>query len=408
MPLDPTRAVAELEELRQLTGDDDGAQRVAWTATWETARSWLRDKVAPTGALESIDAAGNQWFTLAGDADRAVLIGGHMDSVPNGGWLDGCLNVVAGLEVLRRVAEDGQPPVTVRLVSWADEEGARFGRSLFGSSAAAGSLADRDELRQLADRDGIALPDALAAYARLTLWVRESDQRPVKAEALAQANLDGGGNTDAQAVATTPFPLQNDAEPQPELKTRMQQVRELEQQQARLLTQIKSKPSTNLPAPPTQAKLEPGQTPNASDLMARSLEIARLEAQIDRNHNAYQSRPKRKNIGARTEEYRFAQYVESWRLKVERVGNLNYPEEARQKKLYGSLRITVNILADGNLESAEIDRSSGSRILDEAALRIIKMAAPYSPLPENIRKDTDILGITRTLSFTRSDQLASQ
>ena len=164
MPLDPTRAVAELEELRQLTGDDDGAQRVAWTATWETARSWLRDKVAPTGALESIDAAGNQWFTLAGDADRAVLIGGHMDSVPNGGWLDGCLNVVAGLEVLRRVAEDGQPPVTVRLVSWADEEGARFGRSLFGSSAAAGSLADRDELRQLADRDGIALPDALAAY----------------------------------------------------------------------------------------------------------------------------------------------------------------------------------------------------------------------------------------------------
>lgn len=246
------------------------------------------------------------------------------------------------------------------------------------------------------------------AAMQVVLVNSKSAQRPVKPEALAQASLDGGGNTDAKAVATTPFPLQSDAEPRPELKTRMQQVRELEQQQARLLTQIKTKPSLNLPAPPTQAQPEPGQAPNATDLMARSLEIARLEAQIDRNHNAYQSRPKRKNIGARTEEYRFAQYVEGWRLKVERVGNLNYPEEARQKKLYGSLRVTVNILADGSLESAEIDRSSGSRILDEAALRIIKMAAPYSPLPENIRKDTDILGITRTLSFTRSDQLASQ
>jgi protein TonB len=246
------------------------------------------------------------------------------------------------------------------------------------------------------------------AALQVVLVNSKSAQRPVKADALAQANLEGGGNTDVKAVATTPFPVQKDAEPQPELKTRMQQVRELEQQQARLLTQIKSKPSANLPAPPTQAQPEPGQTPNATDLLARSLEIARLEAQIDRNHNAYQSRPKRKNIGARTEEYRFAQYVENWRLKVERVGNLNYPEEARQKKLYGSLRITVNILADGNLESAEVDRSSGSKILDEAALRIIKMGAPYAPLPENIRKDTDILGITRTLSFTRSDQLASQ
>jgi len=246
------------------------------------------------------------------------------------------------------------------------------------------------------------------AALQVVLVNSKSAQRPVKADALAQANLDGGGNTDAKAVATTPFPVQNDAEPQPELKTRMQQVRELEQQQARLLTQIKSKPSTNLPAPPTQTQPEAGQAPNASDLLARSLEIARLEAQIDRNHNAYQSRPKRKNVGARTTEYGLAQYVEGWRLKVERVGNLNYPEEARQKKLYGSVRVAVNIMADGNSESAEIDRSSGSKILDEAALRIIKMAAPYAPLPENIRKDTDILGITRTLSFTRSDQLASQ
>jgi N-carbamoyl-L-amino-acid hydrolase len=164
MSLEPGRTVAELKELRELTGDESGAQRVAWTDMWETARGWLRDKVAVTGAQEKIDAAGNQWFTLPGRSERAVLIGGHIDSVPNGGWLDGCLNLMAGVEVLRRIAEDGAPPVTVRLVNWADEEGARFGRSLFGSSAAAGSMRDQDELRSLTDRDGVTLPDALAAH----------------------------------------------------------------------------------------------------------------------------------------------------------------------------------------------------------------------------------------------------
>ena len=164
MPLDPARTVAELKELRNLTGNEDGAQRVAWTDTWEAARAWLRDKLASTGVTEQIDAAGNQWFTLAGESPRTVLIGGHIDSVPNGGWLDGCLNVMGGVEVVRRIAAEGAPPVTVRLVNWADEEGARFGRSLFGSSAAAGSMADQDELRQLSDRDGISLPDALAAH----------------------------------------------------------------------------------------------------------------------------------------------------------------------------------------------------------------------------------------------------
>src|ERR1041384_3641923 len=154
MPLDPSRTVAELRELQQLTGDENGAQRVAWTETWEQARNWLRGKVADTGAAEEVDPAGNQWFTVRGASERALLIGGHIDSVPNGGWLDGCLHVVAGVEVLRRSAEEGEPPLTVRLVNWADEEGARFGRSLFGSSAAAGSMRDQDELRQLADRDG--------------------------------------------------------------------------------------------------------------------------------------------------------------------------------------------------------------------------------------------------------------
>ena len=113
MPLDPSRTIAELEELRELTGDENGAQRVAWTATWERARGWLREQVAPTGAVEEIDAAGNQWFTLGGaSASPPLLIGGHIDSVPNGGWLDGCLNVLAGVEVLRRIAADGTPPVT--------------------------------------------------------------------------------------------------------------------------------------------------------------------------------------------------------------------------------------------------------------------------------------------------------
>ena len=164
MPLDPSRTVAELKELRELTGDVEGAQRVAWTDTWEAAREWLRGILAETGAREEIDEAGNQWFTLPGASERALLIGGHIDSVPNGGWLDGCLNLVAGVEVLRRIASEGTPALTVRLVNWADEEGARFGRSLFGSSAAAGSMADQDELRQRTDANGVALPDALAAH----------------------------------------------------------------------------------------------------------------------------------------------------------------------------------------------------------------------------------------------------
>jgi N-carbamoyl-L-amino-acid hydrolase len=161
--LDPARAVAELRELAELTGDADGAQRVCWTETWATARAWMREKLAALPVDVEVDAAGNQWATLAGESERCILIGGHIDSVPNGGWLDGCLNVVGGLEVLRRLAEEGTPPVTVRLVDWADEEGARFGRSLFGSSAAAGSMRDQDELRRLVDADGVTLPEALAA-----------------------------------------------------------------------------------------------------------------------------------------------------------------------------------------------------------------------------------------------------
>jgi hydantoinase/carbamoylase family amidase len=164
VPLNPSRTVDELRELRELTGDDNGAQRVAWTDTWKRAQEWMSSKLEGSGAVESFDAAGNQWWTLQGASEQALILGGHLDSVPNGGWLDGCLNVIAGAEVLRRIAEEGEPPLTVRLVSWADEEGARFGRSLFGSSAAAGSMADQDELRVLKDADGVSLPDAIASF----------------------------------------------------------------------------------------------------------------------------------------------------------------------------------------------------------------------------------------------------
>jgi len=190
MPLDPARTVAELHELRELTGDENGAQRVAWTETWERSRAWLRDKCP--FAEEEIDEAGNQWFTLRGDSERALLIGGHMDSVPNGGWLDGCLNVMAGVEVLRRIHEEGTPPLTVRLVSWADEEGARFGRSLFGSSAAAGSMRDQDELRQLTDREGIPLPDALAEHGVDLDRATESRRQLGHADAYIELHIEQG------------------------------------------------------------------------------------------------------------------------------------------------------------------------------------------------------------------------
>src|SRR3954464_3908102 len=161
--IDPGRVVADLRELKGLTGDDDGAQRVAWTETWQAANDWFRDQLAAIdGVSVEADAAGNIWATAAGDSERFVIIGGHLDSVPNGGWLDGILNVLAGLEVLRALAPEPRP-LTLKLVSWADEEGARFGRSLLGSSAPAGTL-EPDSVRGLTDRDGTALPDALREH----------------------------------------------------------------------------------------------------------------------------------------------------------------------------------------------------------------------------------------------------
>jgi len=162
MTLNPKRTVVELKELRALTGDENGAQRVAWTDTWLKARAWFASKVKVLPVEHHYDAAGNSWVTLPGASEKGLLIGGHLDSVPNGGWLDGALNVLAGLEVLRRFADEfhGRPPVTIRLVDWADEEGARFGRSLLGSSAFAGSHSIAAD-RARTDRDGIKLEDAL-------------------------------------------------------------------------------------------------------------------------------------------------------------------------------------------------------------------------------------------------------
>jgi N-carbamoyl-L-amino-acid hydrolase len=166
--INPSAVIANLRALAELTGDADGAQRVAWTSTWQLARTWLQNMVAALPHAELIehhqDAAGNSWFTLSGESTQALVLGGHLDSVPNGGWLDGCLGVLAGLEVMRSLAAryNGRPPFTIRLVDWADEEGARFGRSLFGSAAFAGNASIAAD-RARTDRDGISLAQALAA-----------------------------------------------------------------------------------------------------------------------------------------------------------------------------------------------------------------------------------------------------
>jgi hydantoinase/carbamoylase family amidase len=191
--LNPSRTIEELKELRRLTGDANGAQRVAFTAVWAKARSWLEGKARELGAEIERDEAGNLWMTLRGESEKALLIGGHIDSVPNGGWLDGSLNTLAGLEILRRIKAqfDGKPPVTVRLVDWADEEGARFGKSLFGSSACSGNL-DMEEARSLRDKDGISLPDALKERGIDFARVKNSGQQLARAAAYIELHIEQG------------------------------------------------------------------------------------------------------------------------------------------------------------------------------------------------------------------------
>lgn len=187
------RTIAELKELRSLTGDEHGAQRVAFTPTWVRAREWLQTRFAALPVEVHTDAAGNLWATLRGASERELLLGGHIDSVPNGGWLDGCLNVLAGVEVLRRLNDQyaGKPPVTVRVVDWADEEGARFGKSLFGSSACSGNL-DMNEARHLRDKQGVALPDALREVGIDFERVKESGRELKNAAAYLELHIEQG------------------------------------------------------------------------------------------------------------------------------------------------------------------------------------------------------------------------
>jgi beta-ureidopropionase / N-carbamoyl-L-amino-acid hydrolase len=200
VPLHPSRTVDELRELRELTGNEDGAQRVAWTGTWQQARAWLRGKLSELPLEHEVDEAGNQWFTLRGHAERALLIGGHIDSVPNGGWLDGALNVMAGVEVLRRIAEEGDPPVTVRLVDWADEEGARFGRSLFGSSACSGTMDDQEEIRNRTDANGIRWEDALREHGVDLDRATESRRQLENAAAYLELHIEQGPVLEAMGL----------------------------------------------------------------------------------------------------------------------------------------------------------------------------------------------------------------
>ena len=255
------------------------------------------------------------------------------------------------------------------------------------------------------------------------------------ADVLAQANLDRGGNTDQNHQLKTALPSPAKTKTEVTLKAsptakssaksaqkQAQEVREqkriaeAEKQAQALLTQTNSrnKVETLTTKPATSAQPDVGRQQVVSKsfdtaaLAAQALEIDRLEALIAKQQDEFQKRPKRKFIGARTQEYRFALYVESWRQKIEKLGNLNYPQAAKDKKLYGQLRMTVAIKADGSLENIEINKSSGSKILDEAARHIVELGAPYAMFPDDIRKDTDILSITRTWTFTQDDNLATE
>ena len=255
----------------------------------------------------------------------------------------------------------------------------------------------------------LVLPDPRGAAnfmqpLQVVLVNSKSGSKPLNAEALAQHNLDGGGNVAEDRRAKSPLPtISDDAQFTPE--QRVKRVAELETETRQMMTRLKSDYTA------VQQELNKQKNNTASDgdeLVQKSLEMARLEAQINKNLDFYQKMPRRKFVGARTQEYRFAQYIEDWRVKVERIGNLNYPEQARQQKVFGSLILSVSIQKDGSVENIEISKSSGYRILDAAAMRIVKLAAPYSPLPPNITRDVDILTITRTWTFTSSDRLESE
>ncbi|MCL2308902.1 MAG: TonB family protein [Proteobacteria bacterium] len=228
-------------------------------------------------------------------------------------------------------------------------------------------------------------------------------EKPTKAEVLAQANLDGGGNTDEDRRAKTPLPKLPKESQKNELDAAVEKRAELEKTAQQLTVQQQTAKAAVQPleekAPPTANR------PDATKLMDQTLELMQLEAQIQKDMDTYQKRPRKMFVGSRAQEYRFARYIEDWRLKVERVGNMNYPEAARREQAYGSLRMTVAINSDGSVHEVTVDQTSGHRILDAAAQKIVEMAAPYGAFPADIRSEVDILYITRTWSFTRGSGL---
>jgi protein TonB len=250
--------------------------------------------------------------------------------------------------------------------------------------------------------------DSAAPPLEVVLVNAKTASRPRHADAVAQHNLDGGGNTDLERRAKSPLPVTRNDKQTQQLTMESRRVRQLEDEAKKLLTQIQSPAKvaseTEQPQPQADAKI----APNAAEIMNKSFEIARLEAQISKDWDSYQKRPRRRFVGARTQEFRFARYIEDWRLKVERIGTLNYPQAARDQRIYGSLQMTVSIKSDGTIDNVEINRSSGQKVLDEAARRIVQLAAPYAVFPADIVKDTDILSITRTWTFTRADRLFTE
>lgn len=234
----------------------------------------------------------------------------------------------------------------------------------------------------------------------------KSARRPTHAQALAQANLDGGGNVEENRRAATPLPPSARQQAGSDLEQSRQRVRDMEAQQQRLLSEVKSK--TRAPRQESRES-QPQNAPTLSgrDLASSAMAMARMEAEISKSVDEYNQRPRKKFIGTRADEYRFARYVEDWRLKVERVGTLNYPEAARGR-LYGTLKLSVTIKSDGSVAAVELERTSGHKVLDEAALRIVRMAGPYAAFPEDIRRDVDQLVITRTWFFTSGDRVQAQ
>ena len=252
------------------------------------------------------------------------------------------------------------------------------------------------------------LPEALGKATERALDVilvnAKGGHKPENAQAKAQVNLEGGGNTDEDRRIKTPLPVSPQTQEGSDMVEAQQRVADLEARQQQLLASMTSRKSVAANARSNDAATPANAPVSGLDMATAAMNLARLEGQIARNVEEYNRRPRRKFIGARVEEYRFAQYVEDWRQKVERVGNLNYPEAARGKH-YGNLVLTVVIKSDGSLDRIELDRSSGQQVLDDAARRIVEMSAPYAPFPPAVRRDTDIIEITRTWSFTTSDRL---